>query len=212
MPRLPLIHIPHGLYSVVSKCNNEEFLFNATEKFELYLQHLLECKKYFGFILYDVVCMSNHVHELYRVPPDISIAQILQRVKGMFTKKFNKQFGRSNHFWKNKPFYRIVEDERYALNTMNYFHWNPVKAGIVKSPSEWPFSGYRFHVLKEKEGLMGKLLSPIDCHLHPEENHMIWRTVEKTLTLKKRTRYIGSDSFKKKMGRKFGRRPTLDGG
>lgn len=210
MPRLPLIHIPNGIYSVVSKCNNGEFLFDATEKFELYLQHLLECQKYFGFILYDIVCMSNHVHELYRIPENISIAQILQRVKGLFTKKFNKRFGRSNHFWKNKPFYRIIEDERYGFNTMNYFHWNPVKAGLVRNPAEWPFSGYRFHILKEKNSLIGQLLSPIDCRLHPEENYRIWQTVESAFK-NQRTRYVGSDNFKREMEQRFGRCPTLGG-
>lgn len=202
MARLPLIHIPNGLYSVVSKCNNNEFLFDATEKFELYLQHLLDCKKYFGFIIYDLVCISNHVHELYRVSENTTIAQILQRVKGMFAKKFNKRFGRSNHFWKNKPFYRIVEDEKYAFNTMNYFHWNPVKAGLVKKPEEWPFSGYRFHILRERKGLMSQLLDPIDCVMDPKENYDIWKNVERILE-GERSRYIGSSEFKKTMKKNF---------
>jgi hypothetical protein len=59
MSRLPLIHIPNGIYSVVSKCNNNEFHFDAVEKFLYYLDHLLECKQKLGFKLYDVCCMSN---------------------------------------------------------------------------------------------------------------------------------------------------------
>lgn len=60
MPRMKFIHIPDGLYSVVSKCSNDEFLFDAREKFELYLKHLIECKKIFQFKLHDLVCMSNY--------------------------------------------------------------------------------------------------------------------------------------------------------
>jgi len=162
MPRLPLIHIPNGIYSVVSKCNNNEFLFDADEKFELYLEHLLECKKKLGFTLFDICCMSNHVHELYRVPDNgVTIANILQMVKGGFTQKFNPRFGRSGHFWKNKPFWRIVENERYAFHCINYFHWNPVAAGLVDHPEKWPYSGYRFHMLGIREGLIGKLLTPL---------------------------------------------------
>lgn len=204
MPRLPLIHIPHGFYSVVSKGNNNEFLFDAHKKFEFYIEHLIECKKYYGFVLYDIVCMSNHVHELYRIPKDITIAQILQRVKGMFTRKFNKRFGRSNHFWKNKPFYRIVEDEQYAFNAMNYFHWNPVKAGMVKAPEQWPFSGYRFHILGERNGLLSKLLDPIDCDIPPFLDYNIRRSVEKILG-SKQMRYIGSPSYREMMRKKYGK-------
>lgn len=197
MARIPLIHIPQGLYSVVSKCNNNEFLFDAPAKFETYLQHLIECKKYFGFILYDVVCMSNHVHELYRVPQEITIAQILQRVKGQFAQKFNQKFGRKNHFWKNKPYYRIIQNEEYALATMNYFHWNPVKAGLVEHPAHWPFSGYRFHVLDDRSGLIGKLLDPLESQL-PKQNTISRQAVENIL-LGKRKRFIGDEYFQKKM-------------
>lgn len=161
MSRLPLIHIPNGLYSVVSKCNNDEFHFDSSEKFNLYLSHLLECKRKLKFKMYDICCMSNHVHELYEVPADVTIAQILHTVKGHFSRKYNRIFQRKGHFWKNKPFYRIVQDERYAIASCNYFHYNPVKAGIVRHPSEWPYSGYRFHVLDDKTGILGRILDPL---------------------------------------------------
>jgi len=138
--------------------------------------------------------MSNHVHELYRVPKNVTIADILQRVKGGFSQKFNKKFGRSGHFWKNKPYYRIIENEFYALTTMNYFHWNPVRAKMVNKPELWPFSGYRFHVIGERTGLLGKLLSPLP------DTRPNWRSpntdsaVEKILKSNRR-RFVGSRSF-----------------
>src|SRR3989338_5458853 len=201
MPRLHLIHIPNGIYSVVSKCNNNEFLFSSDEKFQLYLNHLLQCKKKLNFILYDIACMSNHVHELYRVPTDVTIADILQRVKGGYSRKHNKKFGRTGHFWRNKPFYRIIENEQYAYNTMNYFHWNPVKAGLARRPEDWPYSGYRFHILGQKNGLLGQLLDPLpgEENLHLDENMV--RSIQKTLN--RRIRYIGSPEFRKKMSIEF---------
>lgn len=161
MARQPLTHVPNGIYSVTSKCNNDEFHFNADEKFEMYLKHLLECKEKLGFEMYDIACMSNHVHELYRVPEKVTIADILQRVKGHFARKYNIAYGRRDHFWRNKPFYRIVDNEQYAFHLMNYLHWNAVRAGLVSHPAQWPYSGYRFHILRERSGTMGKLLSTL---------------------------------------------------
>jgi len=204
MARLPLIHIPNGLYSVVSKCNNNEFLFDSPEKFELYLAHLSECKIKLGFTLYDICCMSNHVHELYRVPKDVTIAQILQRVKGHFSQKFNKRFDRRGHFWRNKPFYRIVEDEQYAYNTMHYFHINPVKAGIVKSPEEWPYSGYRSHNHSVREGILGKLLDPLPDNIPCKLDQNKLKAVEKILKTTK-MRFIGSIRFRSTMRQQYGR-------
>lgn len=206
MPRLPLIHIPNGLYSVVSKCNNDEFHFDAHEKFLLYLEHLLECKKKFGFILYDICCMSNHVHELYRVPNDVTIAQILQQVKGKFSRKFNKRFGRTGHFWRNKPYYRIIEDEQYAYNTIHYFHMNPVKAGIVKSPEEWLYSGYLFHEHGVRQGVLGSLLDPIPEYSNLKLDKNKLRMIERIMNNSK-GRFVGSKSFQGKMKKKYGRSP-----
>lgn len=150
-----------ALFSVVSKCNNDEFHFDAAEKFELYLEHLWACKVVLDFEIVDIVCMSNHVHELYRVTGTVPISDILRQVKGHFARKFNRRFGRRHHFWHNKAFYRPVEDEVYAFHLMNYFHWNPVRAGLVRHPAEWPYSGYRFHILGERCGRIGSLLTPL---------------------------------------------------
>lgn len=161
MPRSPFIHVPGGIYSVVSKCNNDEFHFDSEEKFQFYLAHLLWCKQQLKFLMYDICCMSNHVHEMYVVPEHVTIAQILQKVKGLFSLRYNIRYGRTGHFWRNKSFYRLVEDEQYALNCCAYFHQNPVTAGMVRDPAEWPYSGYRFHALGDRSGLIGQLLDPI---------------------------------------------------
>lgn len=199
MARQKLIHEPNGIYSVTSKCNNNEFHFNADEKFEMYLEHLLECKRKLGFEIYDIACMSNHVHELYRVPKkDVSIADILQRVKGHFSRKFNLRYSRRDHFWRNKPFYRVVENEQYAFHIMNYNHWNAVRAGLVNHPAEWPYSGYRFHILGERTGIMGRLLSKIPGVDISEEilltSHKLTENIQRLLQ-NKRLRFIGKDSL-----------------
>lgn len=205
MSRQTLIHIPNGIYSVVSKCNNDEFHFNAEEKFQSYLSHLMECKEKQGFELYDIVCMSNHMHELYSVPEDVTIAQILHRVKGLFARKYNVRYGRKDHFWRNKPFYRIVENEEYAFHSMNYFHWNPVLAGLVQHPAEWPFSGYRFHMLGERKGIMAKLLTPLpgidptEALLNTSPNFT--RYVQEVLA-DSSARVIGSPAFIERISRK----------
>lgn len=203
MTRIPLIHIPFGMYSVVSKCNNNEFLFDSPEKFEMYIKHLIECKNFFKFNIYDIVCMSNHVHELYRVPKKITIAEILKKVKGEFSQKYNRKFGRTGHFWRNKPFYRIVENEEYAFNTMNYFHWNPVRAGLAASPKDWPYSGYRFHILDEKNNLIAELLDSLPSNAVTEPNYEIIKTIEKIMK-SQRMRYIGSMKFQRKMRATYG--------
>lgn len=204
MSRLPLVHVPNGIYSVVSKCNNNEFHFDAHEKFQLYLTHLLRWKMRLGFKLYDICCMSNHVHEMYVIPEAVTISAILQQVKGGFSRLYNAKFGRTGHFWRNKPFYRIVEDERYALHSCHYYHENPVRAGMVSHASEWPYSGYRFHHFGDRSDLLGQLLDPIPGYSVQE-----WKKITaaghvdlRKLLKAQRNRFIGSDEFRRHMQRR----------
>ena len=116
--------------------------------------------------------------------------------------KFNKKFGRVGHFWRNKPFYRIVENEEYAFNLMNYFHWNPVKAGMVQRPEDWPYSGYHFHIQKKREGLLGKLLDPLPGEEDFAVDSNKLSVIEKIFR-GARMRYIGSKNFRGKMRGKY---------
>ena len=207
MGREPFIHIPYGIYSVVGKCNNDEFLFSDHEKFILYLQHLLLCKKKLGFKIYDICCMHNHVHELFEVTQDLTLSMILHDVKGHFSRKFNVLFGRRGHFWRNKCFYKIVQDETYAFRSSYYYHWNPVRAGLVEHPREWPFSGYKFHMEGNKEGILGKLLDPIpglDTLEVILENSSTSR-LERLLRDRKE-QFIGSEAYIEEMKKKFCKR------
>lgn len=203
MSRLPLIHIPHGIYSVTSKCNNNEFLFNSDGKFQMYIRHLIQCKKKLGFKIYDVTCMSNHVHELYRVPESVTIAKILCEVKGGFSQVFNAHFGRSGHFWRSKSYYRIVEDENYAIAILHYNHHNPVRAGMVINPEEWPYSGYKFHILGQRYGLIAELLDPIEGITAEEPAEHLMSAVKKAFE-RKRQRFIGQKLYRNYMQKKFG--------
>ena len=37
---------------------------------------------------------------------------------------------------------KIVQDEKYLIGLCYYIHLNPLKAGLVKSLDDWPFSNY----------------------------------------------------------------------
>jgi hypothetical protein len=151
--------------------------------------------------------LRNHVHEMYVVPTDVTIADILQAVKGHFSLKYNKKYGRSGHFWRNKPFYRIVQDEEYVLTSCHYYHMNPRNAGMVTQPEDWPFSGYRFHYFGERTGIIGKLLDPV-----PNFTAHDWQALtdvqckNSAAQLRRpRSRFIGSDAYRRQMKRRYGK-------
>ena len=43
----------------------------------------------------------------------------------------------------------VVEDQQALMRVMFYIDFNPVRAGLVEDPADWPFSSYRFYAFGE---------------------------------------------------------------
>src|ERR1700680_4232718 len=83
--------------------------------------------------------MSNHVHLL--IDPRIDPSQLMRSLKGATAREANKVLGRTGEpFWQKESYDRWVRDEAEFERIRAYIENNPVKAGVVKSPEEFPWS------------------------------------------------------------------------
>lgn len=85
------------------------------------------------------VVMPNHVHIL--INPHEPLAKITQHVKGTTAREANSLLRRlGQQFWQDESFDRWVRDEAERERLRLYIEDNPVKANLVKSPGDWPWS------------------------------------------------------------------------
>jgi putative transposase len=56
----------------------------------------------------------------------------------------NRLLQRKGKFWQGESYDHWVRDVDELERIMRYIEENPVKAGLVKSPEQWPFSSARF--------------------------------------------------------------------
>lgn len=84
------------------------------------------------------VIMPNHVHVLWT--PEISLADLVRKVKGPTAFAANRVLGRTGAFWQEEYFDRIVRSEREWSRIRRYIEWNPVKAGLAASPEAYRWS------------------------------------------------------------------------
>ncbi len=101
--------------------------------------------------------MSNHVHVVFRPNLDErsleetkigervifksgqdTLAQIMQSLKGGTARQCNMLLKRKGQFWERESFDREVRDDAGFVRAVRYTLKNPVKAGLVKRPMEWP--------------------------------------------------------------------------
>ncbi|MBI3405594.1 MAG: transposase [Acidobacteria bacterium] len=85
------------------------------------------------------VVMANHVHVL--LLPNVPLRKITSRVKGFSARKANKILGRVGEtFWQDESFDHWIRSEPEYLRIKNYIERNPVSAGLVAKPEDWPWS------------------------------------------------------------------------
>lgn len=84
--------------------------------------------------------MPNHVHVMVE-PKDIcSLSTILKEWKSYTSHEAKKIRMVTGPFWMQEYFDRYVRDMNHYNNVVAYIDANPVKAGLVREPTEWRWS------------------------------------------------------------------------
>lgn len=96
---------------------------------------------------YDLVAwvvMPTHVHVMIRPLEGQGIGRIVQSWKSYTGKRLRAIFPHvcvDGQFWMREYWDRFIRDETHFHNAVAYIHQNPVKAGLVTRPNEWPYLG-----------------------------------------------------------------------
>ena len=84
--------------------------------------------------------MPDHVHLLITPMAGRPLARILQALKGFSAWEINSRLKRRGSIWQAESFDHLIRNDADWLDKFDYIHNNPVKAGLVPAPENYPFS------------------------------------------------------------------------
>jgi putative transposase len=91
------------------------------------------------FRVYDFVIMPDHVHLLIEVGSEMTVEKAMQLIKGRFSHRLTKEFGHLGEVWQQGfSEVQVLNRESFAQHRA-YIATNPVKAGLVDSPEQYPY-------------------------------------------------------------------------
>jgi REP element-mobilizing transposase RayT len=122
---------------VTSRTNNKIRCFEDDQSKEMMVRTLFEAKVKFQFYLTNFCIMPTHIHLLIKPMQNTKLSEIMQWLKTMSAKRWNKDMKSSDHLWGNRYFCRIIKNEQDYEEIMHYIDHNPVTAGLVSLPEEW---------------------------------------------------------------------------
>lgn len=149
MSRAPRVEIAGGVYHIIARGNERRDVFRDDADRRLYLARLGECRNRYGFGVLAYCLMPNHVH-LALERGSVPLSKIMLALHFYYSQKFNFRHARVGHLFQGRYKAYLIEQERYLNALVRYIHLNPVKAGIVARPEDYPWSSDRPY--REGEG------------------------------------------------------------
>lgn len=91
------------------------------------------------FTVHDFVVMPDHLHLLMTLDGAISIEKAMQLIKGGYSFRLKRELGCAGEIWQRGFSEVRVEDRATFLAYREYIDQNPVKAGLARTPEEFPY-------------------------------------------------------------------------
>lgn len=146
MARLPRQVVAAFPYHVIQRGNNRQPIFLDDQDRRRYLADLQQASETHGLAIHAYVLMDNHVHLLCTPSQPDALARVMQSVGRRYVRSFNRRHGRTGTLWEGRFRSSLVEADRYLLACQRYIESNPVRAGMVEQPADWPWSSHRHHI------------------------------------------------------------------
>ena len=149
MARKPRVHVPGGTYHVMLRGNGgQDIFFEREDRGELY-RLLAEGTARFEYRVHAYCLMSNHLHLALEVG-GIPLSRGMQNLAFRYTRWINRREKRMGHLFQGRYKALLVDRDAYLLELVRYIHLNPVRAGLVGEPLDYPWSGHRAYLGKEE--------------------------------------------------------------
>lgn len=175
MPRKRRFYLPGVPAHIVQRGNNRQAVFYTEQDYSAYLDWLHEAAQEYRCCIHAYVLMTNHVHLLMTPALSYSISKVILHVGRRYVMYINRKYGKSGTLWEGRHKGCIIDSDHYLLACMRYIELNPVRAGMVRCPDQYPWSSYQANAL----GVLNKLITPHELYVSLGENvanrHKVYR-------------------------------------
>lgn len=143
MPRAARVIAENGIYHVVNRGNGRAVVFRKPADFDAFVHLIGEAKARYPVKVIAYCLMSNHFHLLLQPESGAALSQWMQWLMTSHVRRYHRHYHSSGHVWQGRFKSFSVDQDEHLLTALRYVEGNPVRAGMVISAREWPWSSHR---------------------------------------------------------------------
>lgn len=148
MSRPPRIQFPGALYHVTSRGNRRQILYTDRRDYLIWLDLLAEVVEKHAVRVHGYCLMPNHFHLIIETPL-ANLSASMHSLNARYCQHFNKRHGACGHVLQGRFHAILVEFNKQLLAVSRYVSLNPVRARLVQTASDWPWSNHRHFLAPE---------------------------------------------------------------
>jgi REP-associated tyrosine transposase len=141
MPRPPRDDYPGATHHVFVRGVARTVVAVDDADYERSLRVLAKVASRFDLVCHAWCLLPNHAHLLVTSQHG-NLSRAMHWFGTCTAQAFNLRHDRSGHLYQGRFGSRLVRNDRYFLQLVQYVALNPVRAGLCGSPADWPWSSY----------------------------------------------------------------------
>jgi putative transposase len=141
LARVEALNTPHH---VTQRGNQRRAVFEIENDRSVYLGLLQRHASHQGLSILGYCLMPNHVHLIVVPQKENALRIALRNTHGRYAAYLNARLSTSGHVWQGR-YYSCPMDDDYLWRALRYTERNPVRAGLVNDPVEYPWSSAQVH-------------------------------------------------------------------
>jgi REP-associated tyrosine transposase len=138
------VYLPDVSVHVIRRGNNRAAIFGDDTDRELFLGLLEVTAAKRGVDVHGYTMMSTHYHLVVTPKSEDALPYMMRDLGREYVLRFNRKYGRIGTLWAGRYRPIVIADEPYLLTCLRYIEQNPVRAGMVSTPSEYRWSSFGF--------------------------------------------------------------------
>jgi putative transposase len=146
MPRTARQLIDGCIYHLINRGNGQQQVFHKDKDFQAFTDLLAEMSNRYAVEVLAWCLMSNHYHLVVRPQVGAELSRAMQWFQTTHVRRYHKHYGTSGHLWQGRYKSFEIENDEQLLTAVRYIEANPVRANMVKSAIDWPWSSHRERV------------------------------------------------------------------
>jgi len=206
MARIARVVAPDMPHHVTQRGNRRLKTFFCNGDYEVYRELMAQWCARWKVAIWAYCLMPNHVHLIAVPQSEVGLCRGIGEAHRRYTRHINFRKKWRGHLWQGR-FASFAMDEEHLLRAMRYVELNPVRAGLVEHPGDYPWSSARAHLEGEDDILVR--VHPMLEEIGDWKSYLALDIEEEEAALMRRHertgRPLGNEGFSKRLEKQLGR-------